>query len=132
MELLEKWDNRLKFPFDRLPERYISANLSIHLHVEYSGHVNLPDGNTCLVYGHGAPEPGSFKTSARGTNNNCQFPVLISSIHVVNTPKRSIERFDTSVRLQTLDACQCRGSTDDALYLSAVTSRFVWVCGGID
>jgi len=131
VELLEKWDNRLKFPFDRLPERYIRGDLRVHLHVEYSRQGNLSNGNACLVYSHNAPQTRCFEVNAGRENDERQFPVFIGSVHVVDTPKQSISRLDTLVRLQVIDTCKSERSVGDALYFSAIESRFVWVSDGV-
>lgn len=122
-ELLKDFDNRLEFPFHRLVERYVTGNLCIHLHIEYSRQGDFSNGNACLIYCHPSTQSGSFQSRSGRGNHNSQLPMLVGDVHVVNAPKETIERIGTRIRLQTVNDCQ-RGNTGDSLYFSTVCGMF--------
>ena len=99
-QLLQGWDNRLVFPLSELHERYRRGRLQILLDLLCYERGNRARLRACVMRQVGrAVQPNTVF-------DNCQFPVFIKPVHVVNDAERVIDRVASMVGLQFLDKRQ--------------------------
>ena len=132
-ELLEKWDNRLRFPFSGLPERYLRGDLAPVLNIRWNGGLD-DSGNDFMrvMYTHSLIQNVCSDIEIEGVNDNDEFAVLVDSVQVVNEPEWIPAGVRSRVRLQFPNAPQGRLAFN-SLYFSLIFTRFVFlrIAGGI-
>ena len=130
MQLRETWNNRLVFPLTELGKRYLRRDYGVLVDcLVNQRQVSRSQSFTLAVFNHdasnfGAGTYGNDHTSAR--DDDCEFPVFIKSVHVVNNTDRIVSRVAPSVVwLHTSDEEKNLGIYDP-LYFSIVSANFIF------
>jgi len=123
-QLRKKWSNRLRLPFDRLSERYLRGDLSIHIH----GRTKRDKLPLCFVFSHESAYAAELEPN--GGDEYAQFPVFVRNVHIVNQPKGIAERVGSMIRLKALDSCE-NGRARNPFHFSIVTLQPVFLGTGI-
>lgn len=121
-KLSEAWNNRLEFPPRELPKRYMGGYLAIHLHGSLV--LNERSWAFCLFVLHKGPHSLRPELSSQNAIEQCEFPMLIESVHLVDDKKRTVLRVgvEGTVWLKGLDECLGVG-VGDSLYLSLISGK---------
>lgn len=124
-KLSKAWNNRLEFPPRELPKRYMGGYLAIHLHGSLV--LNERSWAFCLVVLHEGPHSLRPELSSQNAIEQCEFPMLIESVHLVDDKKRTVLRVGAkgTVWLKSLDECLGIG-VRDSLYLSLISGKFIF------
>jgi hypothetical protein len=132
-ELLQKWDNRLRFPFSGLAERYCRGDLAPIVNIRWDRSRNKSRHDLIRTkYTHAAICNVGLDVKTENVSDNDEFSVLVDSVQVVNEPEEVPARVWSRVGLQFLDPPQGHLASN-SLYFSLVFVRFVFlrILGGI-
>jgi len=130
VQLQERWDHKLCFPLAELGKRYLRKDFGILIDcptgqgpLGISNRFSLAllnDGTHCID----ARARGN--KDVRTCGNNCEFPMLVESIHVMDDTDRVVFSIAPSfVWLYALDEREDAG-LGNSLYFSLVSGKFVF------
>lgn len=118
--------DRLCFPIDKIPERYVRQNLSVVVKVLLQrGGVQRRIAARIVHIPHNL-RPGNLEPSY--ARHDDKFPVFVHHVELMDYPKKGIFRDVSMVGLQSLDQIPDAG-VGDSLYLSFVTGKHVRLRG---
>jgi len=127
-QLLQSWDNRLAFSPDKLLERYMSRQLSPHVHLRWKEWSKLSWLQLeCMLFPLADKPTRQLDLQCLSDKNNLS--MLVDSVQIMDEPQGMITGASSTVRLQAPDSRQ-RSSTTDSLNLSSVTGHLLF-CGGL-
>jgi hypothetical protein len=127
-QLHQRWNNRFRLPLSELGERYLRGDLSIILDCSQRGEalssrqrfslVMRQDGGDCVHAN------ARRKGQTRARCHDCEFPMLIESVHIVDDANGIVRSITPSlVWLQLFNQGQ-HSRVSDALYFSLVSGLF--------
>ncbi len=117
-KLKQSWNDRLILPLSKLPERYLRGELGVHCHIS-----DL-NGNAKICLSLYFPNHLRTQVKVEGRGDECEFPMFIGSVHIMDNEQWVVQRVRSHVWLQTVDQC-CRAGAD-ALYLATISGKFTF------
>src|SRR5208283_4254541 len=125
-QILERWDNRLVFPFRNVLECYLRGDLTPHVHFKVSCADESRSQLVCALFQHCHSPKLRTNTSVNCEEIDDKLPMFIGSVQVMDNPKGMPMWCSSLVRLQPINFCQ-RTDTGDSLYFSAISAKFLRV-----